>query len=53
MSAVAIQGEEVLGAVVGVKIDANARPPRCLFVIEREGGVQWVVDSARVQVRPR
>lgn len=53
VSAVAIQGQEVLGDVVGVKIDANAQPPRCLFVIEREDGVQWVVDSARVQIRPR
>jgi hypothetical protein len=52
-AAVALSGREVLGPVVGVRIDADASPPRCLYVVDREGGVQWVVDSARVQLRPQ
>jgi hypothetical protein len=52
-AAVALLGREVLGPVVGVRIDADASPPRCLYVVDREGGVQWVVDSARVQLRPQ
>jgi hypothetical protein len=35
------------------QIDSTAETPRCLYVVEREGGVQWVVDSARVQLRPQ
>lgn len=50
---VAIQSGEVLGALVGVKIDADSRPPRCLFVVERGDGTLWVVDSSRVEARAR
>jgi hypothetical protein len=49
-SAVAVRGGEVLGQVVGVQIEASAQPPRCLYVVEREKGVQWVVDSSRVEI---
>jgi hypothetical protein len=52
-AAVALRGEEVLGPILGVKIDESAQPPRCLYVVGREGGVQWVVDSSRVQVQRR
>jgi hypothetical protein len=48
---VALSGREVLGPVIGVQIDTTAASPRCLYVIERGSGVQWVVDSARVEVR--
>jgi hypothetical protein len=50
---VAVQSGEVLGALVGVKIDADSRPPRCLFVVERVDGTLWVVDSSRVEARAR
>jgi hypothetical protein len=50
-AAVALRGEEVLGPILGVKIDENAQPPRCLYVVGREGGVQWVIDSSRVRVQ--
>jgi hypothetical protein len=49
----AVQGGEVLGALVNVKIDANAQSPRCLFVVERQDGTLWVVDSSRVEARPQ
>jgi hypothetical protein len=50
---VAVQGDKVLGTVVGVKIDADSRPPRCLFVVERHDKALWVVDSSRAEIRPR
>jgi hypothetical protein len=50
---VAVQNGETLGEVVGVKIDADSRPPRCLFVVERSDGTLWVVDSSRAQARAR
>jgi hypothetical protein len=50
---VAVQGDEVLGPVVGVKVDADSRPPRCLFVVERHDKALWVVDSSRIETRPR
>ena len=49
----AVQHGEMLGEVVGVKIDANSRPPRCLFVVQRVDGTLWVVDSSRAQARAR
>jgi hypothetical protein len=50
---VAVRGEEVLGALVGVKVDRDSSPPRCLFVVQRDDGTLWVVDSVRVQARAR
>jgi hypothetical protein len=52
-AAVALSGKEVLGPVVGVKVDATVEPHRCFYVVERDAGVQWVVDSARVELRPQ
>ena len=49
----AVQGGEVLGTLVNVKIDASAQSPRCLFVVERQDGTLWVVDSSRVEARPQ
>jgi hypothetical protein len=49
----AVREGEVLGALVNVKIDADAQPPRCLFVVERVDGTLWVVDSSRVEARPQ
>jgi hypothetical protein len=51
--AVAFRGNEVLGTLVGVKVDADSEPPRCLYVVERPSGAFWMVDSLRVQLRPR
>jgi hypothetical protein len=48
----AMRGEEVLGALVNVKLDTSAQPPRCLLVVERLDGSLWIVDSSRVEVRP-
>jgi hypothetical protein len=50
---VAVAEREVLGPVVGVRLDAKVEPPRCLYVVEREGGVLWAVDAARAQLLPR
>jgi len=49
----AVQGGEVLGTLVNVKIDQSAQSPRCLFVVERLDGTLWVVDSSRVEARPQ
>jgi hypothetical protein len=50
---VVIRSGEVLGALVGAKIDADSRPPRCFFVVERGDGTLWVVDSSRAEARAR
>jgi hypothetical protein len=50
---VAVRDNEILGALVNVRVDRGAQPPRCLYVVERFDGRLWVVDSARVEARPR
>lgn len=50
---VVVRSGEVLGALVGAKIDADSRPPRCFFVVERVDGTLWIVDSSRVEARAR
>jgi hypothetical protein len=50
---VAVRDNEILGALVNARVDRSAQPPRCLFVVERLDGRLWVVDSARVEARPR
>jgi hypothetical protein len=50
---VAVRSGEVLGALVGMKIDADSRPPRCFFVVKRGDGTLWIVDSSRAEARAR
>lgn len=50
---VAVRSGEVLGALVGMKIDADSRPPRCFFVVKRGDGTLWVIDSSRAEARAR
>jgi hypothetical protein len=49
----AVRGDEVLGALVNVRVDRSGEPPRCFFVVQRLDGTLLVVDSARVEARPR
>jgi hypothetical protein len=47
----AVRDGEVLGVLVNARIDESAQPPRCLFVVERQDGTLWVVESSRVEAR--
>jgi hypothetical protein len=49
----AVQDGTVLGALVGMRFDADSRPPRCLFVVRRDDGALSVVDSAHAEARLR
>jgi hypothetical protein len=53
MPAVVVRAGTVLGALVEARRDPRSGPPRCLLVVRRGDGALWVVDAARVEVRPR